>query len=348
VMKNSLNNNARRSKAGKYGIGIVICCLIYALIPVITDSKYYINLAAYMMVFGIMALGLDILAGYLGLGTLGHAGFMGATAYCAGILASKVGWDFLPVFACSMLFALTLSVIFAVLTTKLDGITFLMVNLALGQCIWGLAYRASGLTGGDNGLGGIPRPILFGYKFGTATKFYYFLFVFFIIIVFLLYRLVNSPYGLTLKGIKNSPKRMRALGYNVYTHRFIAYVISASIAGLSGIMLAYYNQFLGPNTCHITTSSKCYLMVLMGGSGTLIGPIMGSALVVFLENFISTITERWVLILGALYVLCVMFTPRGIVGMYEDVKTMIKGKKAKAADAEAMAKKEQEKVLADQ
>lgn len=318
-----------RDKRGKYGLGILIVCIIYGLIPQLTDSKYYVNLVAFMMVFGIMAVGLDIVAGYLGLGTLGHAGFMGATAYCAGILSARVGWGFIAVLLASLLFALVLSVMFAFLTTKLNGITFLMVNLALGQCVWGLAYRWSSLTGGDNGLGGIPRPEVFGYRFGTAEKFYYFLFFFFVLVVFFLYRLINSPYGLTLHGIRNSPKRMRALGFDVYKHRFIAYILSGTIAGLSGVMLAYYNQYLGPNVAHITTSSKAYLMVLMGGAGTLLGPIFGSALVVFLENFISTMTERWVMILGGLYVLCVMFTPRGIIGLAETINHKIKSRKFK-------------------
>jgi len=319
-----------RSRRGKYGIGIFVVGVIFFLAPLVLDSPLYlgntflVHVGSFMMVFAIAAMGLDLLAGYLGLGSLGHAGFVGAAAYCYGILTSRFDWSIAPAFLVTMAFILVLSLLFALLTTRLAGITFLMVNLALGLVIFGVIWRWSSLTGGDNGLGGIPRPEIFGFLFNTPQRIYYFIFVFFAAVAFLLYRLTQSPFGLTLHGIRNSPKRMRALGYNVYRHRFIAYVLSGMVAGLAGFLLASLNNFIGPMLADVSESAKIFLMVLVGGSGTMLGPIIGAAMVVALENIIASYTDRWVTILGAMYVLCVMFTPQGAVGVVEQVQHKIR------------------------
>ena len=331
-MLNILKNNifGQNERRGKYCRAMWVMMLIFSVFPLFTTGTYYINLVTNMMVFGIMAVGLDILAGYLGLGTLGHAAFFGAASYCAGVLSGRLALGFFPTLFLTMLVGFALSVLFAMMTTKISGISFMMVNLALCQVIWGVAYRWTSFTGGDNGLGGIPRPVIFGYTFTSPTSFYYLVFFFLAVVVFFLFRLVNSPYGLTLIGIRNSPKRMRALGFNVYWHRFIAYVFSGSVAALAGILMAYYNQFVSPQSIHVTTSSKVYLMVLVGGVSTLLGPVIGASLVVLLENYISTITQRWVMILGAMYVLCVMFSPQGIVGLINSTREMIRSRKFKS------------------
>ena len=318
-----------RSKRGKYGLGIFVVGILFFLAPLLLDyplflgNTFLVHVGSFMMVFAIAAMGLDLLAGYLGLGSLGHAGFVGAAAYCYGILTSRFDWSIIPAFFITMIFILVLSLLFALLTTRLAGITFLMVNLALGLVIFGVIWRWSSLTGGDNGLGGIPRPELLGFLFYTPQRIYYFIFAFFAGVSFLLYRLTQSPFGLTLHGIRNSPKRMRALGYNVYTHRFIAYVLSGVVAGLAGILLASLNNFIGPMLSHVSESAKIFLMVLVGGGGTILGPIVGASMVIAVENIVAGWTERWNMILGAMYVLCVMFMPNGVVGLVAQVRHKI-------------------------
>jgi len=321
--------SGERDKRGKYGPSIFVVGLMFFLTPLVLGyplnlgNTFLIHVGSMMMIFAIVSMGLDLVVGYLGLGTLGHAGFVGAAAYCYGILASRFDWAFIPAFFITLLFAFALAFLFALLTTKLGGTTFLMVNLALGLVIWGVGLRWSSMTGGDNGLGGIPRPELFGFVFDTPHRIFYFIFFFFVVTAFLLYRLAHSPYGLTLRGIKNSPKRMRALGYNVYTHRFIAYVLSGVVAGLAGILLASLNNFIGPMLSHVSESAKIFLMVLVGGGGTILGPIVGASMVIAVENIVAGWTERWNMILGAMYVLCVMFMPNGVVGLVAQVRHKI-------------------------
>ncbi|MCL2587953.1 MAG: branched-chain amino acid ABC transporter permease [Oscillospiraceae bacterium] len=321
-----------RDKRGRYGPAIILACIAFATVPFFVDTlglgnPFHITIATIMMIFAVVAMGLDIVSGYLGLGTLGHAGLLGASAYFYGIVATRTGWAFLPVFFLTILFALGVAIIFAALTSKLSGITFLMVQLALGMVIWGMGFRMSSLTGGDNGLGGIPRPEIFGFTFDSGVLFYYFIFFFFVLIAFLLYKLVHSPFGLTLHGIRNSPKRMRALGYDVYKHKFIAFIISGVVAGVAGVLLASFNQFIGPNISHVSESAKIFLMVLVGGGGTILGPIVGSTIVVALENVVASYTERWVTILGAIYVLSVMFTPRGVVGLVAQIRHKLQSRR---------------------
>lgn len=305
----------------KKKLSFLLVIIFLILLPLMTESTYFINLLAFTLIFALLAMSLDLLVGYMGLASLGHAGFFGAAAYCAGIMNTRYDMGFVSSFFIALFFSFCLAVVFGFFTTRISGVTFLMVNLALGQVVWGLAYRWCSMTGGDNGLIGIKRPEILGIPFKTPDSFYYLLLFVFCIAGFLLYRLVNSPFGLTMRGIKHSSKRMKALGYNVFNHRYITYVISGTFAGIAGIMFAFFNQFISPMDTHIITSAKAFLMVLVGGAGTLFGPILGAALVVALENFISAYTARWVLILGILYIVTVMYSPGGMIEVAQKIKS---------------------------
>jgi branched-chain amino acid transport system permease protein len=190
-----------------------------------------------------------------------------------------------------------------------------MITLALGMVVWGLAFRWVSLTRGDNGISSVPRPELFAVgSLATPLPFFYFTLSAAAVAWALLGLLVASPFGLTLRGIRESESRMRSLGYNVWLHKYVAFVLSGAVAGGGGVLWAYYNGFVSPTDVQLITSVEALLMVALGGPGTLVGSVLGAAAIVFLKNFVSLYTNRWLLILGAVYIGVILFAPRGVVG----------------------------------
>lgn len=302
----------------------LVVVAIFMIFPYLFESPYYLNLVSFILCYALLAMSLDLLVGYSGLSSLGHAAFFGSAAYCAGILNVRFDWSFLASFFAGLVFTILLAALFGLLTTRVSGVIFLMVNLALGQVMWGLAHRWASVTGGDNALVGISRPEVFGFIFNTPERLYYLIFGTVAVCAYILYRLINSSFGLTMRGVKHSPKRMRALGYNVYQHRYITYIISGTFAGIAGMLFAFFNLFVSPTEVHVITSAKAMLMVLMGGAGSLFGPAIGAFIVVGLEQFISAFMERWVLVLGILYVLTVMYFPGGLIQLYGMFVSLLK------------------------
>src|SRR5262249_28451074 len=195
------------------------------------------------------------------------------------------------------------------------GTYFLMITLALGMVVWGLAFRWVSLTKGDNGIAGVPRPELpLPWNLAAPLPFFYFVLVAAALAWGALGTLARSPFGLTLQGSRESETRMRALGYDVWLHKYLAFVISGGFAGFAGVLWAWYNGFVSPVDVQLVTSVETLLMVALGGPGTLAGPALGAAVIVFLKNFVSVYTKRWLLILGAVYIGVILFAPRGVLG----------------------------------
>ena len=189
----------------------------------------------------------------------------------------------------------------------------MMITLSVSMCAWGLAYRWVSLTGGDTGIVSIPRP-----RLGLVTgglEFYYATLALFLVCLTLYLLLVWSPFGKTLVGIRDSESRMRVLGFNVWLHKYLVLVIAGAFAGLAGSLYAYYNGFVGPNTVDLAHSMQFVLMVIVGGPGTLVGPVIGAFIVTFLEKAVSVFTERWVMVLAAVYVVTALWAPRGLLGV---------------------------------
>jgi branched-chain amino acid transport system permease protein len=188
-----------------------------------------------------------------------------------------------------------------------------MITLAIGQILWGIAYRWISFTGGDNGINVASRPAPFGWSLDPSTHFYYFTLVVFLIALGAIAVFVASPLGASLKGTRDQPRRMTALGFNVWLIRFIAVVFSGFWSGVAGLLFCYYNQFVSPNVLALSSSAEALLMVISGGTGTLLGPVAGAALVVVMKNVASAYIERWNLVLGAIFVAIVLFMPEGLV-----------------------------------
>jgi len=288
---------------------IAILALVAPALP-----AYPLTLLTQALVVGILAMSLDMLLGYSGLASLGHAAYFGVGAYAVAIMTTEHQAGLGACLVVGVLLAGLTAAVFGLLAIRATGTYFLMITLALGMVIWGLAFRWVSLTKGDNGIAGVPRPALGALDLSGSLPFFYFCLVSAALAWVLMGLLVVSPFGLGLRGIRGSESRMLALGYNVWLHKYMAFVISGLFAGFGGTLWAYYNGFVSPNDVQLVTSVETLLMVALGGPGTLIGPALGAGVIVFLKNFASVYTKRWLLILGAVYIGVILFAPRGIVG----------------------------------
>jgi branched-chain amino acid transport system permease protein len=239
-------------------------------------------------------------------------------AYLAAILVTRyqfgLGWDFWVVVLLGILSGAALAALFGLFAIRATGVYFLMITLALGQCVWGLAYRWNSLTGGDNGINVPVRPD-FGLDLTNPITFFYLVFAFFVVSLALMYLLIRSPFGLSLMGIRERELRMQILGYNVWLHKYIAFIIAGAFGGLSGVLWAFTNGIVSPETVVLTTSVDALLMVVLGGAGTLVGSAIGAVIVFGLREYLSTLVPWWQYALGGVYVLIILYLPMGLMGI---------------------------------
>jgi branched-chain amino acid transport system permease protein len=286
-------------------------------------GSFAILLITRALVFAILAMSLDILLGFTGLASLGQAAYLGVGAYLTGILATKynfgLGWGFWLVIVLGALLGAATAALFGLFAIRATGVYFLMITLALGQCVWGLAYRWNSLTGGDNGINLPGRPE-FGLNLADDVTYFYVVFAFFVGSLAGLYLLIRSPFGRSLEGIREREARMRILGYNTWLHKYLAFVIAGGFGGLAGVLWAHANGHVSPEDVVLTTSVDALLMVVLGGSGTLVGGAIGAGLVVFLREYLSTLVPWWQYALGAVYVLTIFYVPGGLMSIPERLR----------------------------
>jgi branched-chain amino acid transport system permease protein len=295
----------------------VIAALIFFLLLISPPflSSFLLTLLTQALIYGILAMSLDIVLGYTGLASLGHAAYFGIGAYSVGILTTRHGAGFWLTLPAGILLAVAVAGIFGLVALRATGVYFLMITLALGMVVWGLAHRWVTMTQGDNGISAIPRPDLgLPWSLAYSIPFYYFALLGFVIALWILVVIVRSPFGRSLVGIRESESRMRTLGYHVWLHKYIGFVIAGGFGGFAGVLWAYYNGFVSPVDLQLATSVEVLLMVALGGRGTLIGPALGAGIIVLLKNLVSVYTHRWLLILGAVYILTIVYAPEGILG----------------------------------
>ena len=298
--------------------------LLVAVPPLL--PAYPLPLLTQALIYGVFAMSLDLLLGYTGLPSLGHAAYFGVAAYVVAIFTTEYHAGFWTCLLLALAAAILTSAVFGLVAIRAVGVYFLMITLALGMVVWGLAFRWVSVTKGDNGISSVPRPSLgLPWTFGNQTAFYYLTLVTFLLAFGFLYLIVHSPFGMSLRGIRESEGRMRSLGYNVWLHKYLAFMLAAAFAGLAGVLWAYYNGFVSPVEVQLITSVETLLMVALGGPGTLVGPALGAGVIVFLKNFVSVYTKRWLLILGGVYIGVILFAPRGILGAIRETTAV--GKK---------------------
>jgi branched-chain amino acid transport system permease protein len=293
-------------------IAVIIALIVLATLPRWLTDTYFINVASQILLNAVFALGLNVIVGYGGLVSLGHAGLMGLAAYGTAIFL-QAGWGHGAAILGGLGVTLVGTALFAALALRATGIGFVMITLACGQILWGLAYRWLSLTNGDNGINVTSRPAPFGISFDGAPAFYYATLATFLLTVAAVFVFTRSPFGVALTGTRDQPRRMTALGYHVWLIRFYACLFSGFLSGIAGLLFLYYNEFVSPQSIQLSSSAEALLMVISGGSGTLLGPIAGAALVVVMKNVASAYIERWNLVLGAIFVAIVIFMPEGFV-----------------------------------
>ena len=291
---------------------LAIVLAILATLPLWLTSTYYVNISSQILFYAIFALAVNVLAGYAGLVSLGHAGLFGIAGYAAAKLLTA-GYGHVPGMAGAVVITLVSSAVFAVLALRGTGLGFVMITVALGQIVWGVAYRWISLTNGDNGINVSGRPSPFGLSLASPAGFYWATLVVFLLALGSMWIFVGSPFGASVRGTRDQPRRMNALGYHVWMIRFLAFLFSGFWSGVAGLLYLYYNQFVSPQAVALTASAEALLMVISGGTGTLLGPIVGAGIVVVVKNVASAYIERWNFVLGAIFVAIVVFMPDGLV-----------------------------------
>ena len=305
-MKDGGNYLAKRA-------AFALLILVLGTLPLWAGRDYAINIGSQVLIAALFALSLNLLVGYAGLTSLGHAGFLGMSAYTSAWLMLQLQWGHLPAAALALGITTAMAALFALIALRASGVGFLMITLALGQILWGIAYRWAAVTGGDNGLSGITRPAPFGLDLNEASSFYYFALLVFLVVWAMIAVWTRSPFGASIRGTRDQPRRMRTLGYNVWLIRWITFTVSGFFGAVAGLMYVYYQQFISPHSLSLANSAEMLLMVIAGGPGTLLGPVVGAALVVLLKNVASGYIERWITLLGFVFLFIVLFVPKGIV-----------------------------------
>jgi branched-chain amino acid transport system permease protein len=290
----------------------VVLALVLVGLPYVA-GEFYVNLMSQVLIAVVFAAGLNLMVGYAGLTSLGHASYLGLAAYISAWMYLKLGVSHAIAAPVALVGTTLIGGVFGWIALRASGLGFLMITLALSQVLWGTAYRWSSVTQGDNGLSGLTRPAPFGISLDGAAAFYWFTLGVAALAIWLMARFVASPLGAVLAGTRDQPRRMAALGHNVWLIRWIAFVQSAFWGGVAGLLYVYYHRYIHPSSLALMTSAEGLLAVIAGGSGTVAGPLVGAAIVVLLKNYVSIYIERWNMLLGFVLVVIVIFMPHGLV-----------------------------------
>ena len=311
-----MSRSARRDRTGRIvwaaaGLGL-------ALLP-LAHVRYLTTTFTEILIFALFAMSLGLLVGYVGLVSLGHAAFFGTAAYATALLSTRASPALVLTLPAGVGAGTLAALVIGLFALRTTGVYFLMLTLAFAQMAYAVAHQWAWLTGGTNGLSGIPRPLVPGVDLSGPVAFYYLVLLIVGAASLVLWRITRSPFGAALVGIRENEPRMRAMGFDTFRLKLAAFVLAGGAAALSGALYAYYNGFVSPDELYWTRSGEVLVMVLLGGAGTLAGPAVGAAVVLVLQNVASSVTERWTMIMGAAFVAVVLTAPRGLAGLLEQL-----------------------------
>jgi len=303
---------------------VLLGIVFLAVLPLVS-GEYFVNLGSQILIAVIFASSLNLLVGYAGLTSLGHATYMGLSAYISAWLSIKMGLDHSLTAPAALLLTTLIGMVFGWIALRATGLGFLMLTLALSQIVWGLGYRWVSVTNGDNGLSGLTRPHPFGIDLDISNNFYWFALVVTCACVYAISVLIRSPFGVSIRGTRDQARRMSALGYNVWAIRWTTFVIASFLGAVAGLLYVYFHKYIHPSVMAITVSAEALLCVIAGGSGTLVGPLLGALVVVMLKNYASAYVERWNMLLGLVFLFIVIFMPAGLVSAVDVWKKRFHG-----------------------
>jgi len=297
----------------QYLVVVVILLILPFLVP-----DYFLSLLSKIYIFAIFAMGLNLVLGYTGLISLGHAAYLGVGGYTVGILMAHFGIESqLLLFLAAIVMSAIVAALIGVVALRVKGSHFILITIAFSQLLFAIAVKWRSVTGSTDGLIGIFYPAVdFIHYQWTAFSFHYLIMVVFIICYILLYLIIHSSFGYALVGIRENEPRMQGLGYNTWLYKYIAFILGGAFAGVAGALFAPFYGIMVPGHFGLPTSAMAVLMVLLGSPGTLYGPVIGAFLILSLEFFASIYNpERWPLILGAAFIVCITLF-RGGIGIY--------------------------------
>lgn len=320
----------RTKIVGLVAAGVVVVFL-FAL-PYLGVSNFTISVTSTILIAAILASSVNFLAGQAGMVSLGHAGIAATSSYAVG-WASREDLEPWAQLLLALVATLVVSAVYGLLAMRTSGIYLLMVTLAVGMLIYGLAFRFSSITGGENGIPGIERPEWMK----PDWVFYYVVVVGFLLATALLWVVGRSPFGASLQGVRDSESRMRSLGYNVASYKLSAFMVSGTVAGFAGLLSVWHTHFVSPSSAGVDRSVLLIVMVILGGIGTIAGPLIGAFIVILVENVLSSYIERWPTALGLIFIVTVLFARAGIAGTGAKVIAAIRRRRAAAESVDASA-----------
>jgi branched-chain amino acid transport system permease protein len=304
----------------KYLVAVLLCLALFPLGAPTLFSDFYVDLLTKIMIFGIALLGYDIIAGYTGLVSLGHAMFFGLGGYCAAYSTKALSThNLFPMLGVALLCALGVGLLVGYFSIQTKGIFFVFLTLAFAQFFYLAAFNLTTITGGDNGITlpkvtiGIPK--VWEVMVSRPLGFYYLALGFLVLAYLWCHRVISSPFGKILVAIRENEERVSFLGFNVRRIKMKAFMISAFLGVTAGVLYATYNDFVSPGMLHWTLSGDFILMSVLGGMGTLIGPVLGGAIILYVGDLLSSLTENWMIFIGSFFVLTILFAPQGILGL---------------------------------
>ncbi len=302
----------------KLVMGLIVAAALAAFPLFVTD--YGRALVGELFIFAIVAMSLDLLLGYTGLPSLGHAAFFGIGAYFVIVLAVLFGVNSWVGVALGVVAAAALGALVGYFCVRVSGVSFLMLTLAFSQLVYSVVLKWRPVTGGSDGLGIPERASFFGFDLSNSLTMYYMLLLFLAACYAALRQIVNSPLGLVFVGIRENEGRMRAIGYASRAYKILAFTIAAAFAGLAGGLYALYNGFVSPDTVYWSASGDVLIMAMLGGTGTLVGPAIGAGVFLLMKNLVSSYTQHWPIIIGVVFIACVLYFPSGIWGALRRVR----------------------------
>jgi branched-chain amino acid transport system permease protein len=292
-------------------IAEIAVLIALVLLPfVMTD--YPRSLVAEIFIFAIFAMSLDLIFGFTGLMSLGHAAFFGLGAYAVAILGTQFGLNAWLGVAAGVALAGCGAALIGFFCVRTSGIPFLMLTLALSQLVYSVALKWRDVTGGSDGLAIADKPSFLGFDLSNSLTMYFMALVFFAAVYWALRRLLNAPLGHVFIGIRENEQRMSAIGYPTSAYKLLSFTIAGAIAGLAGGLYAIFNGFISSDAVYWTASGDILIMTMLGGAGTLIGPAIGATIFLLMKNVVSSFSEHWLAVIGVTFICCVMFFPGGL------------------------------------
>jgi len=291
------------------GAGIIVLLLFPAFLP-----RFYVYLVSIILLYGLLATSLNLVLGYGGIFQFHHAVFYGVGAYGTTLMLTKTGLPAMLAFIVGPLVSAAFGLVLGIICIRLSKLYFGMLQISLGSLVWAIVYRWYSFTGGDDGIHGIPIPEMLS----SPNSAYYFTLIITLVCLFIMWKIIRSPFGSALQGIRDNPVRSEMIGINVKRHQLLALAIAGFFAGVAGSLFVVVDNTVFPDMLFWTLSLEIIIMCLLGGWFTFLGPMLGAAVIIALRTFVSTYTVYWALVLGIIMMLVIFFLPNGILGYVEE------------------------------